>query len=109
MERSNLERSKHGSMYMSGSTLRREIHRARRALHRRLRDRFSRVVAEELKNAPRALGLSVDEHAAACFEGAHTEVICTFTLCAIKPIKKRSEIDGLRAVLEEVAVCNGAL
>ncbi len=96
-------------MYMSGSTLRREIHRARRALHRRLRDRFSRVVAEELKNASRALGLSVDEHAAACFEGAHTEIICTFTLCTIKSIKKCSEIDGLRAVLEEVAVCNGAL
>lgn len=96
-------------MYMSGSTLRRKVDRARRALHRRLRDRIGRVVAEEFKDPPRALRLSVDEHAAACLEGPHAEIICAFTLCAIKSIKKRSEIDGLRAVLEEVAVCNGAL
>ena len=81
-----------------------QVHRARRALHGRPRDRLGRVVAEQLEYAPRAVRFSVDEDRAARLERRAAVVVRTFTLRAVDSVEERRYIDDLGAVLEEVPV-----
>jgi len=83
--------------------------RTRRALHRRLRDRLRRVVAEKLEHALCAVGLAVGQDRAARLERLAAEVVGSFALRAVDAVEEGRDVDHLRAMLEEIAVDDGAL
>jgi hypothetical protein len=67
------------------------------------------MVAEEFEHAARALGLAVGQDAAARLERGAAEVVGAIALRAVDAVEECGDIDHLRAVLEVVAVDDGAL